>query len=160
MLVLWRDGRDVLDSLLDAVAPGGWLAGGDDTADVAAGGERRRAFLRRSAQQWAHRTAMVRLALAAHDPARTLEVRYEALRADTDGELARIGAWLGIERGRAELDEVVATHAFDRYPDAVKGPGRPLRRAAPGGWRESLDPAEQEMVGALMRPGLEALGYV
>lgn len=159
LLVLWRDGRDVIDSVLDAVTPGGWLAGGQDTADVAAGGTRRMDFIRRNSMLWAHRIIMVQRAVAAHDPDRTLEIRYEELRADTAGQLRRIVDWLGLSWSDAALHEVVATHAFEHYPPAVKGRGRPLRRAAPGGWRDSLSRDEQAAMTELMGPTLADLGY-
>jgi hypothetical protein len=53
----------------------------------------------------------------------------------------------------------VATHNFDNYPAAVKGRGRSLRRAAPGGWRDSLTLDEQEAMTAIIRPVLAELGY-
>jgi len=159
LLVLWRDGRDVIDSTLDAVTPGGWLAGGQDTADVSAGGTRRLDFIRRNCMLWVHRVTMIRRAIAVHDPGRTLEIHYEALRADTANQLRRVVDWLELGWNDTALEEVVATHNFDHYPAAVKGRGRPLRRAAPGGWRDSLTVDEQGAMTAIMSPVLAELGY-
>jgi len=44
---------------------------------------------------WVHRVARVRRAIAVHDPERTLEVHYEALRADSAGQLRRIAECSG-----------------------------------------------------------------
>jgi hypothetical protein len=158
LLFLLRDGRDVLDSLLDAVSPGGWLAGGPDTADIASA-EGRIEFLRRSAWLWIHRITMIQRALAAHPSELSLTVRYEGLRADPAATLGEIAAWLGLELGEVAVREAAAATSFDAYPPEVKGRGKPLRFASPGHWREGLSDAEQEVVTETMGAKLAELGY-
>jgi hypothetical protein len=158
LLFLLRDGRDVLDSLLDAVSPGGWLAGGPDTASIVAA-EGRIEFLRRSAWLWIHRIIMIQRALAAHPSELSLTVRYEGLRADPARALREIAAWLGLELGEGAVREAAAATSFDAYPPEVKGRGKPLRFASPGHWRESLSEAEQEMIMEIMGAKLAELGY-
>jgi hypothetical protein len=158
LLFLLRDGRDVLDSLLDAVSPGGWLAGGPDTPDIASP-EGRIEFLRRSAWLWIHRITMIQRALAAHPSELSLTVRYEGLRADPAGALGEIAAWLRLGLGEVAVREAAAATSFEGYPAEVKGRGKPLRFASPGHWRESLCDAEQEMVTETMGAKLAELGY-
>jgi Sulfotransferase family len=158
LLFLLRDGRDVLDSLLDAVSPGGWLAGGPDSASVAAA-EGRIEFLRKNSWLWIHRMTMIQRALAKHPSELSITVRYERLRADPAGVLREIGTWLGLELGEGALREAAAATSFDAYPPEVKGRGKPLRFASPGHWRDGLSDAEQETVAEVMGAKLAELGY-
>lgn len=153
ILFLLRDGRDVLDSLLDATSSGGWLAGGRGSD------EDRLAFLRRSAALWVHRTRAVQRAVEAHADDLALTVRYEDLRADPLPVLRQIESWLGLEHDGAALSEAVSATSFEAYPAEAKGRGKPLRLAQPGHWREALSTREQEAVRAVMGETLRAVGY-
>jgi hypothetical protein len=154
ILFLLRDGRDVLDSLLDAVSPGGWLAGGSETEDVASP-EGRLGYLRRNAALWVHRVVMVQRAVASR-PELARTVRYESLREDTAAELSGIAGWLGIDLA---VDDAAAATAFESYPAEAKGRGKALRLASPGHWRETMSAEEQAAVGEIMGATLAELGY-
>jgi hypothetical protein len=158
LLFLLRDGRDVLDSMLDAVSPGGWLAGGLDAASVASAAERLD-FLRRNAGLWVNRVSAVQRALEAHPPELAITVRYEELRADTTAGMAAMLSWLGVEPDDAAVAEAVAANSFDNYPEDVKGKGKPLRFASPGRWRESMSAEDQDAIHEIMGDKLAELGY-
>jgi len=158
LLFLLRDGRDVLDSQLDAVSPGGWLAGGGSAEDVASA-EGRVDFLRRNALLWVHRMRMIERALAAHPAELAMTVRYERLRGDPSGVLREIAEWLDLEITEANLTEAVAATSFERYPAEAKGPGKALRFASPGRWRDSLSEEEKAAAHEIMGQALEELGY-
>lgn len=157
LLFLLRDGRDVLDSQLDAVSRGGWLAGDSDPEGVGTP-DGRLAFLRRSARLWAHRTDAVQRAVAAHAPELTLTVRYEDLRADAPAQLHRIADWLGIAPA-PQLDEAAAATAFESLPAEAVGRGKTLRFATPGRWRQSFSAGERIAIGEIIGPKLSQLGY-
>ena len=158
LLFLLRDGRDVLDSLLDAVSSGGWLAGGavDERVDSA---EARVAFVRREALLWTFRVGAVQRAMANLPEGASLTVRYEDLRADTEAAMRGVWDWLGAGIGDAAIAEAAAATAFDHYPAEAKGRGKPLRFATPGHWREGLAAAEQDATRAIMGEKLAQLGY-
>jgi hypothetical protein len=158
LLFLLRDGRDVLDSLLDAVSPGGWLADDSDTEGVGSP-EGRLDYLRRNASLWVHRVAMVQRAVAAHRSELTRTVRYESLREDTAGELREIAAWLGLDPDDAAFDEAVAATTFEAYPAEAKGRGKALRVASPGHWREAMSAEEQAAINEIMGGMLAEVGY-
>jgi len=157
LLFLVRDGRDVVDSVLDAYQPGSWLdeafGVGHDLADGA-----RDRLIKREAQRWAARTEIVRRAYEQHRPDRRLLVRYEDLLADTSTEVTAIYSWLGLEPP-ADLDERVKAHAFSSLPDATTGPGKFQRAATPGLWRNNFNPEEQDYCEQVMGPMLRTLGY-
>lgn len=156
LLFLLRDGRDVLDSEVDGASTGSWAADVIDglvTADLDRAG-----FLRDRAHLWVLRTTVVQRAYEAHDPQRRRRVRYEELVADTSAQLARLDDWLGLRLGE-RLPDIVEQGRADRQPDAVRGPGKFVRSATPGGWRHGLTAQEQAMADEVMGPTLRALGY-
>lgn len=153
-LVLVRDGRDVVDSMRDALTAGSWASGvatlvGDDRA--------REAFLVDASHAWVQRVSSARSALAAAGE-RGLLLRYEDLLADPVRELERVLGWAGLGRPHG-LEEHVEALRFDRVAAADRGSGRFHRAAEPGLWRTNLTSGEVGAVEAIMGPTLEALGY-
>ena len=156
--LLWvlRDGRDVVDSQLDAARKGSWLSnfGGGMEGDPA---ERLR-FLEDRAHLWVARTRAVQRAYAGHDAALRHTVRYEELLADTAPLLRGLYGWLDIT-APDDLDDIVARRSFAALPEAARGPGQFARAASPGLWRDNLTGDEQAVVNAVMGPMLDELGY-
>jgi hypothetical protein len=156
VVFLLRDGRDVVDSWLAAYRPGSWAL---DEGAYAVAEPGRAALVRWQSEVWAYRTRVVRAVYAGHPHDRRVLVRYEDLVADPADELARVCAALGLDYGRDHLAAVAAEHAFAAVPEAQKGGGREIRSASPGGWRDNLTRAEQDLMGAIMGDQLAALGY-
>ncbi len=157
MIFLVRDGRDVLDSLLDANSPGGWLMTG--AAGGFRGEEQRREFVRESALDWVARTNVSMRAYDSHDPERRRRVRYEDLLENTERCLGDLTGWLGLPGGQRRIENVVKAHSFARVPAERKGPGKIRRSATPGRWREGLSLEEQEISQEIMGTRLLELGY-
>jgi hypothetical protein len=139
MIFLLRDGRDVIDSMLDARGADGWVEGSMDLTDS----RQRLVYVRRQARLWLNCTNAVQAAYAAHPDALRWMVRYEDLRRDTVDALGPLLDWLGIHRGDAELRETVEANSFESIPSALKGPGTPRRSA----------------MHAIIGPKLHELGY-
>lgn len=157
LLFLLRDGRDVVDSMIDAQKPGGWLERSWDTTPDTE--ERRLELVRRESVLWVARTAAVQRAYEAHPPELRRRVRYEELRRDPAGGLAELDEWLDLRRGPAGRAEAIASNDFDAAPDEVKGSGRELRAAQPGLWRQNRTPAEQRIMEEVMGEKLREVGY-
>jgi hypothetical protein len=156
-VLLIRDPRDVVDSLMHAFAPGGFMAGqfgiSYDTE------EERLEGVRWAAKHWAMGLDVSEMALDAHDPALGCRLRYEDLRDNPERELGGLLAWMGMERSPAQLAEAVAANSFDRLPAEQRGEGKRNRSARPGRWRENLSAAELEVVHEIVGDRLERLGY-
>jgi hypothetical protein len=157
--LLWvqRDGRDVVDSQLDAAQKGSWLSqfgGGMD-----AGLEARMRFLVDRAHLWVARTTAVGRAYDAHEPTLRLTVRYEDILEDTTGNLRRIYAWLGVAVPD-DVEDLVRRLSFESLPAEHRGSGRFARAASPGLWRENLASDEQRAVTEVMASTLASMGYV
>jgi hypothetical protein len=157
LLLLIRDGRDVVDSLLAAYQPGGFFARNQGRAFTTA--EERREGLLWAARLWACNTDVTLQAIERHDPSLCRTVRYEDLLTDTAGELARTFEWMGIERDAGAVEQIVAGQSFSRIPEKQRGPLTRNRSASPGLWRKNLSGEEQDIVDRICGPLLERFGY-
>ena len=154
MIFLLRDGRDVIDSWLDAYQDGSWAIP-EGAFPVAPWG--RLALVRWLAEVWVFRTAEVRRAYEARDPSRRVLVRYEELRADTPGTLEKISSAIGLPAGSA--DRIAERHSFEQVPAGERGEAKAIRSASPGRWRENLTAEERRAAEEIMGPTLAELGY-
>lgn len=158
MIFLLRDGRDVVDSMVDAQMPGGWLA-----SPVASRAEELRAdrlaLVRRESQLWLARTQAVKRAFDAHPEARRCLVRYEDALRNIDPVLRDLERWLELKRTPAAHADALRWNDFATVPAEAKGAGKPLRAASPGLWRENLSEPEQAAMAEIMGTQLAELGY-
>ncbi len=105
-----------------------------------------------------------------------LVVRYEDLRGDTAGELARIGEFLGGGFQRAQIDEAVDFASFDKLREkersgyfdnrslTLRNAGDPetlkVRRGKVGGYRDDLTPEQSAQLDRMVEARLAATyGY-
>lgn len=154
VIFLLRDGRDVVDSWLDAYSDGSWaIPGGAFPVSE----EGRIPLIRWLAAVWAYRSRAVKAAYDLRDPADRILIRYEDLRADTGHWLTRVCETAGIDPAR--VPEVVHNHRFERVPEESRGPRREIRQARPGGWHENLSPAEQQALHEELGEALAEFGY-
>jgi hypothetical protein len=157
LIFLLRDGRDVVDSWLDAYKDGSWATDEgayplDDTG--------RPALIRWQSSVWLHRTEVVQETYARAEPVRRVLIRYEEMRADPVAALERICSMLGIEASREQLDEIAGTHSYSSVPKADKGAGREIRRAEPGGWTDHMTRQEIIEMHDILADKLDELGYL
>jgi hypothetical protein len=110
-------------------------------------------------------------------PKQFYEVRYEALHADTPGELRRLTDWLGLDWPEAELLRAVAANqpeaarrgggtdiplggAFGELSGpVVKEPAGFVRKAQAGTWREDLSLTDRLWVWKNGRATMARAGY-
>lgn len=151
LLFVVRDGRDVVDSLLDAERT--WAgAGSSREAD-------RIASVRRHAWHWLAFTSAVERAYDARPPHLRRMVRYEQLRSAPMESLRPILEWLGLAHHEARVRDAVEANAFENLPRRMKGAGTPRRAATPGLWRTNLSPREQAAMHEVIGEKLAELGY-
>ena len=157
LIFLLRDGRDVVDSWLDAYRDGSWATDEgayplDDTG--------RPALIRWQSSVWLHRTEVVQQTYARTEPKRRVLIRYEEMRADPVAALERICGMLGIEASHEQLEKVAAANSFSRVPKSAKGAGREIRRAEPGGWAAHMTREEIVEMHEILAEKLDELGYL
>jgi sulfotransferase family protein len=159
LIFLVRDGRDVVDSLVDASRPGGWIEQLESRRPSFETPDERRAFVRRNALLWRARMTACARAYAGLAPEHRFKLRYEDLLADTHRKLADLARWLGLPAGPKWIATVAEEHDFTNIPEGGRGPGKITRAATPGAWRQGLEPDERETANEVMGPALAELGY-
>lgn len=149
IVLLVRDPRDVVASILDSSREDGWRDGWEqvDLQDPDA-------LARVRAELYLDSVTRAKQAYDAHEGHKAL-VRYEDLRADPAGGLMRIFSDLGILVDGATVREVAESSSWERIPDKEKGGGKRRRKAKPGGWREDLTPGQAREVEKITAPLLE-----
>ena len=147
MILLVRDPRDVVASVLDAAKEGGWLYESRNGASKrrAPADKRPRAFAGERARVYRRGVENAKLACDAHAGPKVM-IRYEDLVADTMGTMHRLYAALGIEVDPDELARAVEKHSWENVPEKEKGEGKFYRKGKPGGWKEDLTPEQAKTV--------------
>src|SRR5918997_6625871 len=146
VILLVRDPRDVVASLLAAQREGSWGAGEDALADTDPD-----EFVRQRARMYDASFGKAWEAYEAHG-GRKVATRYEDLRYDALGELEKIYSSLAIPIEEEQLRRVVEKHSWENIPAKKKGPNRPRRKATPGGWRQDLTAEQAGAVGGITWP--------
>jgi hypothetical protein len=157
LIFLLRDGRDVVDSWLDAYRDGSWAT---DEGAYPLDDAGRPALIRWQSSVWLHRTEVVQETYARTDPRRRVLIRYEEVRDEPVPALERICSMLSIEATREQLEEIAAANAFSAVPNTEKGAGREIRRAEPGGWAAHMSRQEIIEMHEILGAKLDELGYL
>jgi Sulfotransferase family len=157
LVFLLRDGRDVVDSWLDAYKRDSWAL---DEGAYPTATHGRLHLVRWLSSVWTYRTEVVRAAYERHPPSRRVAVRYENLRADPARELVRICSGLELDVGEERLRSIADAHAYERVSAAEKGAGKIVRAATSGGWRQNMSPEEQRAMIEIMGDKLAQLRYI
>ena len=157
MILLVRDPRDVVASVLDGAREGNWLHSWTDKGGWRKGAVADNdpdAFVRNRANVYLQQVGNAKRAYDAHNGPKSL-VRYEDLLVDTFGEMSRVYSELGVPVDESELARSVEKHSWENIPEEKRGRGKFYRKATPGGWREDLTPEQIALVGKLCAPILE-----
>ncbi len=125
LLFVLRDGRDVVDSMVDAAQT--WAPSIRDLEQSA----QRLLYIRGQSWLWLNFTTAVQRAYESHPPALRWMVRYEDLRREPERTLAQLLTWLGLDSSDAHVRDAVETNSFEALPRFMKGPGTPRRAASP-----------------------------
>jgi sulfotransferase family protein len=157
LIFLLRDGRDVVDSWLDAYRDGSWAT---DEGAYGLDDAGRPALISWQSSVWLHRTEVVQETYARTDPDRRVMIRYEEMREDPVTALQRISDLLGIEASRDQLGAIASANEFSRVPETHKGKGREIRRAEPGGWADHMSRDEIIAMHEILADKLDELGYL
>lgn len=148
MILLVRDPRDVIASVLDGAREGNWLHSWTDKGGWRKGAVADNdpdAFVRNRANIYLQQAGSAKKAYDIHKGRKVL-VRYEDLLSDTTGTMKRICSTLEIPFQEKELVRAVEKHSWANIPEDEKGEGKFYRKASPGGWREDLSPEQIAIV--------------
>lgn len=154
-IVLVRDPRDCLDSVLDIVEAG-WMGGEGRGALPAA---ERMAVMQRVGTNLRLR---MRESLALHDslPAsQQILYRYEDLLADPAAHLTTLVTRLGLPTSADWVNKTIGATAFDAKPADRRGSGQFHRAASPGLWRSHFSADETKWANDFFADVLSRFAY-
>ena len=158
VILLLRDPRDVVASIVDGARKGGWLYESQEKKstpeeDTLAEMEPD-AFVRQNAERYLREVGYAKQAYDSHKGRKVL-VKYEELRSDTSGTLLHIYSKLKVPVDVEEIRRVAEAHSWENIPAKDKGSGKFTRKATPGGWKEDLSPEQVRIVEETTAPLLE-----
>jgi hypothetical protein len=157
LIFLVRDGRDVVDSWIDAYTRGSWAL---DEGAYPLAPEGRLDMVKWLSTVWTYRIAVVQAAYERRVGSTRVMLRYEDLLADPAAQLGRVCDALGIVVPDSRLTAIADELAYDAVSDDDKGEGKEVRSAKPGRWRANLTVEEQRAMLEIMGEKLAELRYI
>ena len=157
IIIILRDGRDVVDSAVDAFKKGSWMTKAGFAAKSTI---ERENVIERQSIQWKMRTEIMLHAFEKHNKNLRYSIKYEDLRKNTFDELKRIYEFLGTKIDDSELEKIIEKYSFEKIPKDQKGDGKFYRSAQPGKWRENFTDDEITIIEEIMGPMLKKLKYL
>ncbi len=156
LIFLLRDGRDVVDSQIDAFKKGSWNEGGTGWIKNTTREKRIRLF----SHSWTQSIESVFESFQKHDSKLKILVKYEDLLTNTLAELRKIYDFLQINVDDRELKKIIEKYDFNKIPSKKRGPGKFFRSAKVGGYKDNFSEKEQEIMISKMGETLKKAGYV
>jgi hypothetical protein len=151
---LLRDGRDCVESTLDSHGEGSWSKSKPVTSP-----QERLKLISNYSSLWVDFIEAVNTAFLLHDPSMRILVRYEDLRDNTLAELKKVYDLIGINASDNDLKRIIEAHDFKNIPDSRKGPGKFNRAAKTGGWKNTFNKNEIDIMNSIMGDTLKQFGY-
>ena len=155
LIFLLRDGRDVVDSLIDAHRKGSWNESLTDLRSK----EERIDRIKQYSLNWKNATELVFNVYKKQSIENRYFVKYEELLNNTNLELRKIYKFLTIDISDHELSNIVNQHMFDKISSEKKGAGKFFRSAIPGKWKENFTDEEKEIMNSLLSDTLRKFDY-
>jgi len=156
IIILIRDGRDVIDSLVDAKQKEGFMtkSGSNPIKE-----QKLTHFIKNQSNLWINVMKHLMKTYDDHSEKLRILVRYENLRNNTFEELEKIYKFLEIDIDKKTLQRIVEKYSFENIPDKMKGKGKFARSASPGKWKENFSEKEKKIMNDIMNETLRELGY-
>jgi len=155
LIFLLRDGRDVVDSQIDAFKKGSW----NEDGSVWVKNRTRKQQIEFFSLQWSEWTEHVLESFHNHDQKNKILIRYEDLRKNTYEELKKIYNFIGIKTTKSELKEKIKKYNFKNIPASMKGSGKFYRVATPGKWKDNFNQKEKNLMNSIMGETLKKMKY-
>lgn len=154
-IMLLRDGRDVIDSIMDGRQSGGWLL---HCPEHAIKTEDRMQFIEQTAKLWLIQTETLLKTYTVFSD-RVMLIKYEELLSDTFNTLKTIYRFINKPIKEQDLLQIIEKFSFKNIPIQAKGKGKFYRFATPGKWKENFTIDEQRLLNNIMKNTLNKLGY-
>ena len=156
MIVLLRDGRDVLDSVRDARGKSGFMKKFGDTPITK---KNRSTFIEFQSKVWTTYMENLLKTYSKYPKKLRCMVKYEDLLNNTAEELGKLYKFIDVDISDDELQKIVKKYNFKNIPEKDKGTGKFTRSATPGTWKKNFSNEEKEVMNDIMSETLLKLGY-
>ncbi len=157
IIILLRDGRDIIDSLFDSRRDeNSW---GVKMGFTSLDQNKRLEFVERQARTWIKLVEVLMKAYDNHPSELRMIIKYEDLRQNTILVLQKTYEFLQIEIKKNELENIVKKYSFENIPSELKGQGKFRRFASPGKWKDNFNDEEKSTIEKIMGSTLKKLGY-
>ena len=156
IIILLRDGRDILDSILDARQKKGFMT---KAGEIPLEKTERLKLIRPQAHLLVQLFKLLITTYENHPKERVFLTRYEDLRKNTLDILSKIYKFLEIDISNTDLEKLVAKYSFENIPTEKKGSGKFARNASPGMWKEKFNEEEKKLMEDIMGKTLLRIGY-
>jgi len=158
IVILLRDGRDVVDSKLDAIRDKkSWGIKAIGVHPLSS--EDRARFIRNNSKMWVELMEDFMRTYNNHRKNLLILVRYEDLRYNTVNELKKIYKFLKIDIPNDELEKLVTKFSYENIPQESKGRSMFTRFACPGKWKDHFNEEEKDLMNSIMGKTLAQLNY-
>jgi len=157
IIFLLRDGRDIIDSIVDASQEGGFMNLARGIAPITK--HNRTDFIEYRARLWVNLVDNLLKTYEIHPDKLKIIIKYEDLLKTTKEILKQIYDFLEIKINDKELDEIITKFNFKNIPIENRGTKKFARSASPGQWKNNFNEKEKEIMEKIMRPTLDKLGY-
>jgi len=157
VIIIFRDGRDCVDSIVDGRSVGGWVTKNYPVEPLSE--KTRQELIETEAKIWVHLMEVLIKVSKSHKKENLLIIKYEDLLKNTLEKLTKIYGFLDIKIQEEELKNLVIKHSFENIPQEKKGKGKSIRFATPGKWKENFNDKEQILMNKIMEKKLKELEY-
>jgi len=159
IIVMFRDGRDIIDSKIDANLSNGWEHLERKEFRLSINEQNRLKYILKQSRNWVHIVQTLKKTYNEHPKKLRYQLRYEDLLKDTLPELKKLYQFLGIDAKEEDLKEIINKYSFEKIPKNQKGKGTFRRFATPGMWKENFNEDEKKLIEKIMGETLRDLDY-
>ncbi len=156
-IILFRDGRDVIDSIIDAAKPDSWNVKTRGLPPLTP--ENRKNRIKHDSVRWVRQVEILEDVFE-NKLKNSIKIKYEDLRRNTLEELEKIYHFIGIEISKEKLEEIISKHSFENISKDQKGSGKVTRSASSGKWRENFSEEEKNIMLEFIGDTLKRLRYL
>jgi hypothetical protein len=156
IIILLRDGRDVIDSVLDARSENGFMVKAGYSPILR---DKKLEIIEQLSMSWNNVMENLLKVISTHAKELLYVIRYEDLRTNTFEELKKIYQFLNISIDDKKLKKIITMNSFESIPPELKGQGKFARSAEPGLWDKNFNEQEKFLMEEKLGEMLKKLGY-
>jgi len=156
IVVLLRDGRDIIDSLIDAKQKDGFITKSGETPVIE---HTRKIEIEKHSKIWSKYVEKLLDTYNNYPEELRLLIKYEDLLKNTFEELKKLHIFIENNISDEKILQLISKFSFENIPIYQKGKGKFARSASPGKWKTSFTDAEKRIMHENMNSSLRKLGY-